>query len=52
MDTFKQQVIICSGCPLSKTRNHVVYGEGNMKGGIFIIAEAPGKKKTDWEDLL
>ncbi|MDD2642899.1 MAG: uracil-DNA glycosylase [Bacteroidales bacterium] len=45
MDTFKQQVIICSGCPLSKTRNHVVYGEGNMKGGIFIIAEAPGKEE-------
>ncbi len=30
-------------CELSKTRQHVIFGEGNIHAGILIIGEAPGR---------
>ena len=33
----------CHACPLSNTRNNVVFGQGNRKAKILIIGEAPGK---------
>lgn len=38
----------CSACPLSETRNSVVFGEGNMRADIMFIGEGPGGD----EDML
>ena len=33
----------CYACPLSNTRNNVVFGKGNQKAEVLIVGEAPGK---------
>ncbi len=33
----------CIRCPLRKTREHVLHGEGNMNADIMLIAQAPGE---------
>ncbi|MEA1899045.1 MAG: uracil-DNA glycosylase [Bacteroidota bacterium] len=33
----------CRKCPLEKTRNHVIVGEGPQNAPIMIIGEAPGR---------
>ena len=38
----------CEKCPLSKTRNKIVWGEGAPDAPIMMIAEAPG----EWEDKM
>jgi DNA polymerase len=35
----------CTLCDLSKTRNRVVFGEGNTKPLLMIIGEAPGREE-------
>ncbi len=40
---LKQEILTCTKCNLSKTRNHVIYGEGNENVPILIIGEAPGR---------
>lgn len=30
------------GCPLKKTANHLVFGEGNSQARVMIVGEAPG----------
>ena len=45
MDEFevlRQAVNQCTKCSLSKTRNHVVFGEGFRKAEIMCIGEGPG----------
>lgn len=42
LDKLKQEVLSCTKCPLHKTRNNAVFGNGNPKAEILIIAEAPG----------
>lgn len=32
----------CTACNLCNTRNHVVFGEGNLHAGIMFIGEGPG----------
>jgi DNA polymerase len=43
IETLKSEVLKCDCCALAKTRNHVVFGEGNLNADIFIIGEAPGR---------
>jgi len=43
IDSLKKEILQCSKCELTKTRNHVIFGEGNAKAGILIIGEAPGR---------
>jgi uracil-DNA glycosylase family 4 len=43
IDTLKEEILNCTKCALSRTRNHVIFGEGNVKANIFIIGEAPGR---------
>lgn len=38
----------CDGCGLCKTRNSVVFGEGNVKADIMFVGEGPGAD----EDML
>lgn len=40
---LKSEVLSCTRCGLSQTRNHVIFGEGNPNAGVFIIGEAPGR---------
>lgn len=42
-DRLKAEILNCHRCTLSKTRNHVIFGEGNPNAEIFIIGEGPGK---------
>jgi DNA polymerase len=42
MDQLKQQVEACKLCSISKTRTQAVFGSGNKKADIMIVAEAPG----------
>ncbi len=41
--SLKNEVLHCTKCELSYTRNHVIFGEGNKNAGILIIGEAPGR---------
>lgn len=42
LDELESIVNKCYQCPLSKTRNNIVFGEGNPKAKIIFIGEAPG----------
>ena len=41
--SLKEDILKCTKCELAKTRNHVIFGEGNVSAKIFIIGEAPGR---------
>ena len=43
LDLLRADVLRCKQCELSETRNHVIFGEGNVSAKILIIGEAPGK---------
>lgn len=43
IDSLKNSCLKCTNCDLSKTRNNVVFGEGNINSDLIIIGEAPGK---------
>jgi len=45
LDILKNKYSNCQKCPLHKSRNHFVYGEGNPKADIMIIGEGPGAKE-------
>jgi DNA polymerase len=45
---LKEDILRCTKCELVKSRNHVIFGEGNIQANIFIIGEAPGRE----EDLI
>jgi len=44
---LKNKCISCTKCPLSKTRNNVVFGKGNENADILFIGEAPGAKEDE-----
>ena len=35
----------CKRCPLWKTRNHLVFGEGNPYAKLMFVGEAPGREE-------
>ena len=43
LEILKREILDCNKCVLSKTRNNVIFGEGNSHAPIVIIGEAPGK---------
>jgi uracil-DNA glycosylase family 4 len=43
IELLKEEILKCTKCELAKSRHHVIFGEGNTNGGIFIIGEAPGR---------
>ena len=45
IEKIKQQVIECTKCELSKTRNNSVAGRGNFKSDVIFVGEAPGKNE-------
>lgn len=42
LEELKQEVLSCSKCLLSQTRNNAVFGNGDPEAEIMLIAEAPG----------
>jgi uracil-DNA glycosylase family 4 len=43
IEILRDEIEQCTKCGLAKTRNHVIFGEGSISGGILIIGEAPGR---------
>jgi DNA polymerase len=39
MENLKLNILTCTKCELAKTRQHVIFGEGNPHAGILIIAK-------------
>jgi len=45
---FRDQVLTCTKCDeLANTRNHVVFGAGNIKAKLVIVGEAPGAQEDE-----
>ena len=40
-----QQASVCERCPLSETRNRVVFGAGNADADLMFVGEAPGAEE-------
>lgn len=47
MDALKKQALNCHLCELSKSRNHVVFGEGDENAEILFVGEGPGATEDD-----
>jgi len=47
MRDLKKEALECHLCQLSKSRNLVVFGEGNESADILFIGEAPGGAEND-----
>lgn len=45
IEALKNRVLSCERCHLSKTRNNVVFGEGDYSKGIVFVGEAPGRNE-------
>jgi len=45
LDELKSEVLECKKCELHKTRNKVVFGEGNPNCVIMLVGEAPGREE-------
>lgn len=46
MEALRRRVLSCTDCELSRTRTHVVFGEGDPEADIVLVGEGPG----EWED--
>jgi len=45
LDAVATEVIVCTKCPLWKTRKNAVPGEGNSESPVIFIGEAPGQSE-------
>ena len=45
LETVRQNVIECTKCELSKTRNNAVPGKGNFNSDVMFVGEAPGRNE-------
>jgi len=43
IEALRNKILNCRKCDICKTRNHVIFGEGNLHAGILLIGEAPGR---------
>jgi len=43
IEILRNEIERCTKCELAQSRHHVIFGEGNPNGGIFIIGVAPGR---------
>ena len=47
MNKLVQEAESCLGCDLSKEKNKIVIGAGNLDSSIVLVGEAPGKKENE-----
>jgi DNA polymerase len=45
LDAIAAEVVVCTKCPLWKTRKNAVPGEGNSENPVMFIGEAPGQSE-------
>jgi DNA polymerase len=45
LEKLQKQALECHLCQLSKSRTHVVFGEGNTSANIMFVGEAPGSNE-------
>jgi uracil-DNA glycosylase family 4 len=45
LDAVAAEIIVCTKCPLWKTRKNAVPGEGNPESPVMFIGEAPGQSE-------
>lgn len=43
IEVLKREILNCHKCSLAKSRNNVIFGEGNSHAPVLIIGEAPGR---------
>ncbi len=43
--TLREEVAVCTRCPLHKTRTQTVFGTGNIHADLMFIGEAPGAQE-------
>jgi uracil-DNA glycosylase family 4 len=43
IESLRKEIFCCTKCDLVSLRHNVIFGEGNLNAGIFIIGEAPGR---------
>ena len=43
IEELRKEILSCTKCGLSLTRNHVIFGEGNTNAEVLLIGEAPGR---------
>ena len=47
IEILNNKIKNCVKCKLSKTRKHVLCGEGNLYAKIMLVAQAPGLKEDE-----
>ncbi len=47
LQLLKEQVKNCERCSLSRTRKHVVFGEGSPSARVLVVGEAPGRDEDE-----
>jgi uracil-DNA glycosylase family protein len=45
MAQVREPALTCTRCPLSETRTHVVFGEGNVAAPLVFVGEGPGENE-------
>ena len=45
LEKFREQIVNCANCPLGKSREHIVFGDGNAHARIVFVGEAPGAEE-------
>ncbi len=45
LDNLSREISKCKKCPLFKTRNKPVVGEGDIQAKIILVGEAPGREE-------
>jgi len=45
MARVREPALVCTRCDLSRTRNHVVFGEGNVESPLVLVGEGPGENE-------
>jgi DNA polymerase len=47
LEDTKRQALACTACGLCKTRNNVVFFDGNPQAKLMIIGEGPGQREDE-----
>lgn len=42
---INEEILVCTKCPLAKSRTNAVPGAGNIRAKIFLLGEAPGQEE-------
>ena len=45
LEAFRRQICECTLCPLGRTRQRFVFGDGNPEAGILFVGEGPGEEE-------